>query len=196
MKKLLLALLAVTACLNEAISQESNYIKKPALGITFFFNDFESAANVKQNGLSNSLRDRKFGKLKEMSPGLAVNYVQGLTNHIDITANLGGSFVDYPIANRSVFANDNFLLEGDLSINAKMFTDNYWFSPFVTAGIGGSKYKGYYGAIVPVGFGVQLNIIDEAYVLVNAQYRLGITDNTTNHFYFGLGIVGSLGKKN
>ena len=32
-----------------------------------------------------------------------------------------------------------------------MLTDKYWFTPYLTAGLGASKYKGYYGAICSAG---------------------------------------------
>jgi outer membrane protein OmpA-like peptidoglycan-associated protein len=61
--------------------------------------------------------------------------------------------------------------------------------------LGGSKYKGYYGAILPVGVGLQVNLFDEAFLLVNSQYRIPITENAAYHFYHSFGIAGNIGKK-
>jgi OmpA-OmpF porin, OOP family len=195
MKKLLFAFLAIPACLHVSYGQDNDYIKQPALGINFFFNDFKGAAFLRQNGLAVTTRERKLSNFKQMNPGLSVSYITGFTNHFDIAGSLGGSFLDYPIPNHSSFSNDNLLLEGDLSVRAKMFTDNYWLSPYLSAGIGGSKYKGYYGAFMPVGVGLQVNFFDEAFLFINSQYRIAISDNAAYHLYHSIGIAGNLGKK-
>ncbi len=194
MKKLLFALLAVVVCLNVSFGQD-DYVKRPALGVHFFFNDFKGAAYLRQFGLGTTIRDKQLGKFKTMTPGLAVNYLSGISNHLDVSASLAGSFVDYPIPNHAAFANDNLLLEANLSVNAKMFTDHYWFTPYLTAGMGASKYKGYYAAFLPAGAGLQLNFYDEAYFFINSQYRIPLSDNAAYHFYHSIGIAGTIGKK-
>ena len=50
------------------------------------------------------------------------------------------------------FANNNFLLEANASVNFKLTSEKYWFQPYLTAGIGGHKYLGYYGAFMPVSY--------------------------------------------
>jgi OmpA-OmpF porin, OOP family len=195
MKKLLLVFLAAFACLYVSLGQDNDYIKRPALGVNFFFNDFKGAAFLKQNGLGVSVRERQLSKFKQMNPGLAVTYLAGLTNHLDVSGSVAGSFLDYPVPNHIAFANDNFLLEADLSVNAKMFTDKYWLNPYLSAGVGASKYKNYYGAFAPLGVGLQVNFFDEAYLFINSQYRLAVSENTASHLYHSIGIAGNLGNK-
>jgi OmpA-OmpF porin, OOP family len=194
MNKLAFSLLVLFGCLNPSFAQDK-HIKVPALGIQFFFNDFKGADYIKNNGLNIALRDKQLGKFKQMTPGLAVNYLAGITSHFDLSVNLAGSFLDYPIPNHSPFSSDNLLLEADLSVNAKMFTDKYVLNPYLSAGVGGSKYKGYYGAYMPLGAGLQVGLFDEAFLLINTQYRIGITDNTANHLYHAIGFAGTIGKK-
>jgi OmpA-OmpF porin, OOP family len=194
MKKLL-ALLVFTAFAFVSFAQKGEYVKKPALGVNFILQDFKGADYVRLTSLSQAFRDKRFGKVKEMSAGLSLNYLEGLSNHLDLSVGLGGAFLDYPIPNRAAFGSDNLLLEADLSVNAKMFSDKYWISPYLTAGIGASKYKSSYGAFLPMGVGAQLNFFDEAFLLIGSQYRIPITDNTNYHFYHSIGIAGNLGKK-
>ena len=195
MKKLLLILLLAQGFLQVSFAQDNDYIKRPALGVNFFFNDFNGAGYIKTFGLNRAIRDKQIGQFKNMAPGLAVNYLNGISKHLDLSVGLAGSFLDYPISGKSPFGNDNLLLEGDVTVNAKMLTDKYWFTPYVTAGLGASKYKGYYGAIVPVGVGVQVNFYDEAFLFINAQHRFGITENTSNHLYYSIGVAGNIGVK-
>jgi hypothetical protein len=133
-----------------------------------------------------------------MSPGIAVTYFRGLKSYVDFAGTLSGSFVDYPLLNKPTGSGDNFLLEADASLNLKMFTDKYWFTPYITVGVGASKYKGYYGAFIPVGGGLKVNIFDEAAFFITSQYRLPVTNETSSHHFmnsFGFaGVIGG-GKK-
>lgn len=194
MKKLAFSLLVLNAYVSASLAQD-NYIKPPTLGIQFFFNDFKGASYIKNNGLSLALRDKQLGQFKSMTPGIAINFLNGISNHFDLSANLAGSFLAYPIPNHAAFSSDKLLLEGDFSIHGKMFSDRYVVSPYLSAGVGASKYTGYYGAFVPLGVGLQVSLFDEAFLLVNSQYRVGITDNVANHLYHSIGFAGTVGKK-
>jgi len=194
MKKNVGFLLAFLPFLAPAFCQ-TEYIQRPTLGIYFFFNDFKTAANIRATSLREVLRNSQFGKLKEMSPGLALNYMTGLTKHFDCSAMLTGSFLDYYKTDGSQLGQDNLLLEGDVSLKGKLFSNRYWVSPFLQIGAGVSKFRTYWGALIPAGVGFQVNLFDEAFFIVNAQYRIGVTNNVSNHFLYSLGIAGNIGKK-
>jgi hypothetical protein len=164
------------------------------LSINFFLNDFKSAAIIRATSITEALRSGTFGKTKEMTPGLAISYIEGITGHFDVIVRIGGSFLDYPQQNRATFKQDAFLLESDISWRWKIVNNNYLLSPFFQAGLGASKYKGYYGAYIPAGIGFQINIFDEAYFLIHSQYRVPITETTNFHFYHSIGLAGSIGR--
>src|SRR6185437_1337705 len=44
----------------------------------------------------------------------------------------------------------------------------------------------------PVGLCLQVNIADEAFVLINSQYRISVTENTSYHFYHSIGVAGNI----
>ncbi|MEJ7766496.1 MAG: hypothetical protein WKF89_01705 [Chitinophagaceae bacterium] len=200
MKKPLLTFLAILTLSVSALSQDmdnqdKDYIKSPALGIHFFFNDFKSASVIRSSSLSSALVNKSLGKIKDMIPGLGISYMQGISKNFDFSASLGGSFLNYVVDERGSLGNESLLLEGDASINAKMFSDRYWLVPYLSAGIGLSKYKGYYGAFLPLGAGLQINFFDDAFFIINTQYRVKVTDNTSYHFFASIGIAGSIGSK-
>ena len=194
MKKKVGFLLAILPLLVPAFSQD-DYIQRPTLGIYFFFNDFKTAANIRATSLREVLRNSQFGKLKEMSPGLALNYITGLTKHFDISGTVSGSFLDYNKPDGSLLGQDNLLLEGDVSLKGKLFSNRYWVSPFLQIGAGFSKFRTYWGALIPAGMGFQVNLFDEAFFIVNAQYRIGVTNTVSDHFFYSLGIAGNIGKR-
>ena len=189
------ALLAISILHTLAIGQSKSNVQNPTLGVYFFLNDFNSAASIRSSSLSTAIKNRQFLKIKEMTPGLAIGYIQGLLNHFDFSSSIAGSFLDYPQQNRPPFGNDNLLLEAEASIRGKLFSNNYWLSPFLQAGIGASKYKGYFGAFVPAGAGLQLNLFDEAYLIVQTQYRIPVTETTNYHFFHSIGLAGNIGKR-
>src|SRR6266498_1528484 len=145
MKKNVGILAAVLLVYARAFSQ-NDYIQRPTFGIFFFFNDFKTAADIRASSLGTVLRNGQFGRLKDMTPGLAVNYITGLTPHVDITSTLTGAFLDYLKRDGTVLGEDNLLLEGDVSLKGKLFSNHYWISPFLQIGTGLSKYRGYWGA--------------------------------------------------
>lgn len=109
---------------------------------------------------------------------------------------IAGSFLDYPLENGEILGDNKLLLELDASIRGKMFPNNYWVSPYLQLGIGISKYQAWWGAIIPAGAGIQINLSEEAVILVNSQYRFAVTQNTTSpHFFYSIGLAGMIGKK-
>ncbi|OQP43152.1 hypothetical protein A4H97_13540 [Niastella yeongjuensis] len=178
MKKNVGLLLAILPILLPAFSQD-DYIQRPTLGIYFFFNDFKIS-----------------GKLKDMSPGLALNYMTGLNAHFDFTSTLTGSVLNYKKDNGVPLGQqDNLLLEGDVSLKGKLFSNKYWVSPFLQIGTGISRYGGYWGAFIPAGTGFQVNLFNEAYFIFNAQYRVAVTETVNDHFYYSVGIAGVIGRR-
>ena len=194
MKKILFLLLGLYMLVPSTYSQEDNLMPK-SLGINFFLNDFTTAARIRSSSLSTVLRTNSLEKLKNMNPGLSISYYKGLRSHLDLVATVGGSFLDYPMEGKS-FSRNNFLLEANAALNFKITSEDYWVQPYITAGLGGHKYLGYYGAFMPIGAGLKINLLDEAQIVATSTYRIPITTQTASyHFQHSVGIIGRLVKK-
>jgi len=192
------SLLLLCACIGSCIqsfAQNPSYQQPATLGIHFVFNDFATATAIRTSSLSSVLKDKRFGKLKNMSQGLALSYGKGICENFDMYSTLAGSFLAYPFDDKSPSGSDYLLLEGDVSIRGKMLSDKYWFVPYLQVGVGVSKYKGYWGTFIPAGVGVQINFFGEAYLQVNSQYRIAVTESTSYHFVHSIGLVGNIGKR-
>jgi OmpA-OmpF porin, OOP family len=184
-------------CLLSTIaSAQDKPIRPRALGVSFVMNDFTTAQRIRNGSLSQVFRDKKWSKFKEMSPGLALTYFKGLKPYVDFAGTLAASFVNYPLRNnKPAGSGDGLLLEGDVSGNFKMFDESYWVTPYVTLGVGASKYRSYYAAFVPLGLGFKVNLFDEAAVFISSQYRVPVSYETGNyHFMYSFGIAGVIGK--
>ena len=194
MKKILAVCIALYFLTPMAHAQDDE-IRRPAIGISFFFNDFATAEKIRSTSLSRVFRDKQWAKFSEMSPGLAIHYFKGLKKHLDFAGSLGGSFVKYPFPGKT-FSNDRFLLAADATLNFKMVSEKYWVQPYLIAGISGHMYGSYYGATIPLGLGLKVNFFDEAHLFITSQYRVPVTTETANyHFQQAIGIAGVIGKK-
>ncbi len=194
MKKIFFLLINIF-CFAILFAQQPLTPQKQGIGFSFFLNDFTTAANIRSNGLVSVLKDKTFFKTSQMNPGIAVDYLSGISKHVDFIATLGGSYVKYPINNKPAFTDDKFLLETTASLNLKLLTDKYIVVPFANIGVGASNYTKYFSAFTPVGLGLQINFGNEVYILLNSQYRIPVTENASYHFYHSLSVIGNIGKK-
>src|SRR5690349_21457110 len=101
MKKLLLVSLTSVFFVLNIYSQKKSYKQPATLGIHFIFNDFTTAQLIRATSLSSVLRDHRFGKLKDMSQGLALSYGRGISETFDFTSTIAGSFLSYPFQQRT-----------------------------------------------------------------------------------------------
>lgn len=196
MKKILAVLVALSVFVPASFGQQDPELRPAAIGVSFFLNDFVTPERIRSTSLSSVFANDQWAKTGEMSPGLAVTYFKGLKRHIDFAGTVAGSFLKYPIPNKS-FSSERFLLEADAAFNLKMVSDKYWVQPYIIAGIGASMYGGsYFGAFVPTGLGLKVNFFDDAQFFTTAQYRIPVTKETTNyHLFYQFGIAGRIGKK-
>ena len=192
MKKILLAFIGLGLFVSSF--GQGEYKKRPSFGIHFILNDFKSAQSVRSVGLANTVNSKVWHRTNAMTAGMAISYLQGMNNNLDFAGSLSGSFLNYPNT-KTISYNPLLLLEGTATLNLKLLSDKYILNPFLTAGIGGSKFGGYYAAFMPFGIGVQAKVVDEVYVVLNSQYRVPVTENASYHFYHSLGVVAPLFKK-
>ncbi len=197
MKKIKLVLLAALVT-TIAFSQTANNKKRPSLGVSFSMKDFTTPALIKSTSFSDVLKDKKWAKLKQMTPSLTVQYFQGLTNNIDFMAGATGSFLKYPFQPNTASADgqDRFLLELDANLNFKLLPDNYIVVPYISTGLGASMYNAHnYAAYFPIGAGLQFNLGGETFLNVQYNNNVAVTDNATTNFNYRLGFASPLKDK-
>lgn len=196
MHKTLVMAMVLSYSIVSGQEKQKSYIQPATVGIYFTFNDFETAQAIRSTSLATVLRQKQFSKLQNMSQGLALSYGSGLSEHWDFIGTLNGAFLSYPVPNTEESANESLLLETDASVRGKMFSDKHWFVPYVQAGLGISKYEGYWGTFIPVGVGIQISFFGEAYLHINSQYRMAVSETSNYHFVYSIGLVGNIGKRN
>ena len=76
MKKIILSLLTISSFLG-AFAQD-DYKKQPSFAVHFYYNDFQTAAEIRANGLANVLKENNYFKTSRMTPGLAIAIFRAL----------------------------------------------------------------------------------------------------------------------
>ncbi len=199
MKKFLFSLLVVGLATATFAQGPTSYKKRPSLGVSFFLNDMFTADRISRTSLSDILSNNKWAKTSEMTPGLAIQYFEGLTENIDFMGSLGGNFTKYPFYPKSGVAPSTtakFLLEADANINVKLLTDKYVVVPYITMGVGASMYGGtYFAAQGNTGMGLQIGLGEGTFINTQMLYKPGISNLAVNHMAYTIGIASPLKDK-
>jgi OmpA-OmpF porin, OOP family len=196
MKKFLLSLVVLPCIFSVSNAQTASLKKQPTLSINFLLNDFATAQRIKKNSFGGVLQNKDWAQFNEMSYGLSIQYLQGLTDHIDFSGSLGGTFLKYPYPNKPTPANDALLLELDATLNLKLLTDKYVLVPYANIGLGTSLYKmNTFAAHMPIGLGFQVNLGNsDAFFFTQGNYKVAVSGPSTNHFSYSLGFAAPLKK--
>jgi len=196
MKRIFLFVFAM-ALFQAGFAQSKPSSKKSRqLGIQFTGHDFETPADLKSKGMSFVLTDKKWSSFERKRVGMAITYTEGLSEKFDFNARLGMSDVDYTLTNKPYAASTGTrtYFEMDANLFMKLLNDRHFVSPFLSLGVGGSVWKGYHAAYIPAGVGLQFNIFDETFLVMQSQYRMPVTGNAANNLFFSLGVSAVLVK--
>ncbi len=179
-----------------SMAQTNNLKKKPTLGVNFFFKDFKTPDLIGHSSIGTVIQNGNWSTIGNMYPGLGIQYFDGISDYVDYTANLNGSFFNYPFFNGSTAGQVKFLLEATAGLNFKLLPDNYFMVPYLHTGVGVSMLGGnYFGAFIPAGGGFQFNLGGGNFLNLQWLYNLKVTDNTNYHFQYSLGFAAPLNAK-
>lgn len=183
-------------CLELTLSAQDNSVKKQStLQFHAFYNDFNSAQQIRASSIKNVLDNHLWSKFGQMQMGFGVSYLKGLTKKVDFIATLDGSSTDYLYKDGSTNGSSALLLDANGAIHLKLLTDLHKVVPYLSLGAGLSWYQGKTGFYLPAGLGFQFNLFEQAFVFTNAQYRKALTSAVNNHFQYNIGVGASLGRK-
>ncbi len=199
MKKIIFSLIVLGLSAGAFAQTMPSYKKRPTLSVNFFLKDMKTADLIDHTSLSTVLNNKQWTKMKDMNPGLAIQYFEGLSEHVDFMGSIGGSFVKYPFSYFSGVASPTetkFLMEASANLNIKLLTDKYFMVPYFSLGIGASMYAGtYFAAYVPTGMGLQFDLGEGTYVHTLFGYNAKISALSTNHLTYSIGISSPLKDK-
>ncbi|WP_171607003.1 OmpA family protein [Limnovirga soli] len=180
--------------LSFSVVHAQNYIKPATLGIHYSLTDFETAAKITSSSFHDVLKNKLWSKPPQMMTGIGVDYLQGISKHIDLAAsfNYTKGINGYKLSTTNSTSYALFTL--DAVANIKLLSDKYYVRPYLIAGAGLYNQDGT-GFYAPLGSGLQFNIFNEALVNVQIQHRLAFANSDNKNFFYQMGIATAIGKK-
>jgi len=160
--------------------------KKPQLiGVNFLLADYNSVNGIKSPGTG-----KGYSSVRDMSKGIAFSYWKGLTSTVDFSAKLDAIFSNYNLTANGLSDKTELGLELEPTINIRPMGDNAKLAPFLTTGVGVGYYTSDFGAYIPAGVGLQLNMSNTTYLFLQAQYRFSLTKKVVgDNLLYSFGIA-------
>jgi len=172
--------------------------KKSAIGFSFNLTDFQTPRDIKNTSLKDVLKSGDWHSGTRLDPGFSVTYWKGLTNHFDVSARYNGILGSNVFSTLTTKPNTlNYFNELELSFHGRALKQSSVFNPFLSAGVGVGNYWQNFGlaGYAPLGVGLEVNISNEAFIHLQANYRLSFDDKKApNNLFYSLGVSQNLGK--
>lgn len=90
MKKLLFSLIVIGMAVSAtAQTTPISYKKRPSIGFHFQLQDVTTAALIGAGSASSVITNNQWTKIKDLDPGMSFQYVEGLSDYIDLQVNVG-----------------------------------------------------------------------------------------------------------
>lgn len=173
-----------------------SYKKRPSIGFHFQLQDVTTPSLIGAGSLSSVFTNNQWTKIKAMDPGMSFQYLEGLSEYVDLQVNVGASSVRYPFRAKSGIAVPSakrMLLEADVAVNVKMLKDKYLVVPYLTVGAGASMYGGtYFATYAPIGMGLQFKLGNDNFLTTNFVHKTAMSSLAANHFTYNIGMVSPL----
>ncbi|MFT3845895.1 MAG: OmpA family protein [Lacibacter sp.] len=172
-----------------AFAQAQN---KSIVGFSYDLADFKTPLAIKNSSLNSVLKNNQWTKFKDHSYGFSLYYWGGLTPHLDYSIRYNGLFGSDFTSNKDL---QDYFNELEGSLHAYLFKHGKLLNPFVSLGVGAGNYWKKFGvaAYIPAGVGLQLNLENESYFILQANYRKSFqTASLPNNLFYSLGVAQSL----
>jgi OmpA-OmpF porin, OOP family len=193
MKHKLSLLLAVIAVVCSSLTQNTwaQAKKGSLLGVHYNMADFKAPTGIKD-----PISGKVYSTIREMTKGFSVSYWKGLTSKIDLSVKANGMFRDYAAIYTGLTGKTGIGLELEPTLNIRPINDASKLAPFLTAGIGGGYYDGKIGGYVPAGLGLQWNMNNVTYLILQSQYKFTLTEKYLgDNLFHSIGFAQNIGKE-
>lgn len=192
--------LTLTALLFSVLlcSQTSAQKKSSLLSYNISFSDYNTPKAIRDSTLKDVLKDGDWFRTKKKSFGLTIGWWKSLTEKIDFSANLTGTFSNFPayFIKGDDIGQASFTPQLDALFHLKAFTADAGINPFLTAGLGAGYFSNQVAAYAPLGAGLQFNFSEGAYLIMQMQWRKRLTQGITqDYLQYNIGFAQTTGRK-
>jgi len=195
MKKILFSLIVLAFAGNISAQTNAN-VKKPSLALKVSAFDFTTARAIQVNTLGAVLSNKSWEKLSNSTKSIGVQYFKGITPKMDFMVNLDLASLSYPYYASSGIkttwgsatgaTSKGFYAAADAGLNFKIVSDDHKVVPYLSAGIGISKFATNFMAYAPVGAGIQIKANHGSFINILSTFRAEMSSLTKTHFNHGV----------
>jgi OmpA-OmpF porin, OOP family len=175
-------------CISSTLVNAQNKTgkKRGMLSFSANYSDYGFIKTVKDSSISAAFNRKGLFKSGNSSFGIGLSYWKGLGSHVDFSGNFVGTFSNFP----ALFVKDDsigqagFTPQLDALLHFRAFKDNRLINPFLTGGIGAGYFGKQLAVYAPVGTGIQIHFNAGAYIFIQAQWRMALTDGINEDYMF------------
>lgn len=177
--------------LAQPFAQKKAIKKLPSIGFGLMLKDYVSPESFgKYNSLGKALSDNSLAKGSDLVPGIQLTYFQGILPNLDAMGFVGVGPSKYGLKSQS-FKKEQFLVEARAQLNLKLLTDDYWFAPYLTSGVGATFFNGKNNLMgdVPVGGGLNVNFGKGTFLYLQSTYQFQMGKKGKENMNYNMGIA-------
>jgi OmpA-OmpF porin, OOP family len=175
-------------CISSTLVYAQNKPEKKhgMLSYSVNYSDYGFIKTVKDSSISAAFNRKGLFKSGNSSFGIGLSYWRGLGSHVDFSGNLIGTFSNFPalfVKGDSV-GQAGFTPQLDVLLHIRAFRDNRAINPFLTGGIGAGYFGSQLAVYAPVGVGLQFHFNKGAFIFIQAQWKMALTDGINDDYMF------------
>ena len=179
--------IACLLCISNSLIYAQNREKKHGmLSFSANYSDYGFIKAMRDSSISAAFNRKDLFKSGSSSFGIGLSYWKGLGSHVDFSGNLTGTFSNFPalfVKNDSI-GQANFTPQLDVLLHFRAFKDHRLINPFLTGGVGAGYFGKQLAVYAPVGAGIQLHFNTGAFVFIQAQWRMALSDGINEDYMF------------
>lgn len=178
-------LLTALALLSIFTATAQQPLKKPGfVSYNFSLSDYRFPQLISDSTLSKALNQNDWYKPGNMSFGFGVSYWKGLSEKVDASGNLHGTFSNFPanFVKDDSIGQAGFSLQLDALLHLRAFKEKARVNPFLTAGVGIGYFPDKVALYAPLGTGLQFRFSEGSYLFLQAQWRKKLSSGINNDY--------------
>jgi OmpA-OmpF porin, OOP family len=167
--------------------------RPPLVSFNIHFADYRTPGFLKDSGSIG----KDWYKPGNHSFGLGVSWWKQLTDKVDFSGNLSGTFSNFPklfIKGDSI-GKASFTPQLDALLHLHALKRSAMVNPFLTAGVGGGYFSNEIAAYAPLGGGLKIQFREGAFLIAQAQWRLAFTGINNDYLFYNFSFAQTLGKQ-
>lgn len=171
-------------CIISLHAQDHQLRKPELISYNISLSDYRFPQLIKDSTASKAFNQGDWYKPSNKSFGFGFSYWRGLTQKIDASGTMTGTFSNFPanFVKDDSIGQARFSTQLDALLHIRAFKDKFPVNPFLTAGLGIGYFPKQFAAYAPLGVGLQFHAKSGAYFFLQAQWRKKLTNGINNDY--------------